>query len=66
MMDDYTFGEDWNKPIPRKKGPGGSFYLDVYDDEEDLEEIIKEDQNKINKCNQQQNVKIRKKVKKNK
>lgn len=60
MMDDYTFGEDFDKLIPRKKGPGGSFYLDVYDDEEDLEEIITKDQNKINKYNQQLPVKIRK------
>ena len=42
MMDDYTFGQDWDKPIRRKKMYTG-FALDIFDeDDEYLEENFEE------------------------
>ena len=56
MLDDYTFEENWNKPIRRKKMYTG-FALDI--DDECLEEkTISREQKSINKNHEEISVKI--------
>ena len=66
MMDDYTFGQDWNKPIRRKKMYTG-FALDIFDDDDDeyLEENF-EEKKLTNEENKKTQVKIRKRSQKKK